>query len=372
MEIGTAIRAVSHVINMRDISSPLWRWLAPLMATTVGITSFEQTARFLIYRHDADPALFAQTSFLFVGLPAVWTLWRSQAGLWQSLNAVPWWITATLAALRVQSSIWVGRSMYFCPNPGFAKIVVNLNTVWSTALSPLLFGSVLSPINLGGVGLSTLGTFLCAQRTVSVAKTTRRYKYKIDELVEWLQPALFASGTLTAVEMATRVFAARYRVSAGAFMRAQLAACAVVSFGRLLAFPGGLPIAIGAGMYDARAKGTDMQWRTARQLVSESNWWDEPWRRKAWSQVPWYLSLLLAIWRMKWLVWMAQTLQAAPNPGIAKAIMSGSDTVLATAAGVAFFGSRLTVPNLAGVVMSVLGIYMCTTGRAPIDVFVAQ
>ena len=372
MEIGTAIAAVSNVVNMRNIASPLWRWLAPAIGATVGISSFEQTARFLIDRHDADPALFAQTNFLFVGFPAVWSLWRSQEGLWHSLNVVPSWITVALAALRVQSSIWVGRSMFLSPNPGFAKMVVNLNTVWSTALSPLFFDSVLSPINLGGVALSALGTFLCTKRTVSVAKKTRRYKYKIDELVEWLQPALFASGTLTAVEMGTRIFATRYRVSAGAFMKAQLAACAMISFGRLLPFEGGLHTAIGLGLYDTRAKGGDMQWKTARAQWSESNWWDEPWRRKAWSQVPWYLSLLLAIWRMKWLVWMAQALQAAPNPGIAKAIMSGSDTVLATAAGVAFFGSRLTVPNLAGVVMSVLGVYMCGMGRAPIDMYVAQ
>ena len=371
MELAAIARAVG-MLDMRRISSPLWKWLAPAVATTIGVTSTEQTARALIDRHAADPGLFAETGFLFVGIPAIWSLWRSPAGLWQSLNIVPWWITAILAALRVQSSVWVGRSVFYSPNPGFAKMVVNLNAVWATALSPLLFGSVLSYANLGGVALSGLGTFLCAQRTVSVAKVTRRYKYPIDKLMEWLLPGLFASGALTVVEMGARVLATRYRAGAGAFMQSQLAICAMISFGRLLVFEGGLPTAIGASMYDTRIKGGDMQWRTARSQWSENNWWDEPWRQKAWSQVPWYLSLLLAIWRMKWLVWMAQSIQFAPNPGIAKMVMSGSDTVLATIAGVAFFGSRLTPQNLAGVLMSVAGTYLCTLRGGPVDLYIAH
>ena len=69
----------------------------------------------------------------------------------------------------------------------------------------------------------------------------------------------------------------------------------------------------------------------------------------------------LAAWRMKWLGWIAESVQVAPNPGIAKTIMGGGDTVLATLAGCVFFGSQLTRGNIVGVVMSIVGTYACTT-----------
>ena len=62
---------------------------------------------------------------------------------------------------------------------------------------------------------------------------------------------------------------------------------------------------------------------------------------------------------MKWLVWIAQAVQIAPNPGIAKTIMGGGDTVIATLVGVVAFGSELTAANILGVAMSVVGTYLC-------------
>eukprot|EP01051_Picozoa_sp_SAG22_P024456 SAG22_NODE_6787_length_811_cov_1.331461_2_plen_68_part_00 len=60
-------------------------------------------------------------------------------------------------------------------------------------------------------------------------------------------------------------------------------------------------------------------------------------------------------------VWIARSVQLAPNPGLAKTIMGGGDTVLATLAGVLFFRSqRLTAGNCGGLAMSVVGSYLCT------------
>ena len=81
---------------------------------------------------------------------------------------------------------------------------------------------------------------------------------------------------------------------------------------------------------------------------------------EAWSQVPWYWNFLLAMWRMKWLVWIARSVQLAPNPGIAKTIMGGGDTVLATLTGVLLYNSRLRTSDLLGMAMSLVGTYACT------------
>ena len=64
---------------------------------------------------------------------------------------------------------------------------------------------------------------------------------------------------------------------------------------------------------------------------------------------------------MQWLVWIAKSVQLAPNPGLSKTIMGGGDTALATLAGVLIFGSkRLRSANLVGLAMSVVGSYLCT------------
>ena len=43
-----------------------------------------------------------------------------------------------------------------------------------------------------------------------------------------------------------------------------------------------------------------------------------------WSKgaVPWYLMLLLGLWRTRWLIWIDRTLQFAPNPGFGKAVIN--------------------------------------------------
>eukprot|EP01046_Picozoa_sp_COSAG06_P090161 COSAG06_NODE_36508_length_446_cov_1.086455_1_plen_37_part_10 len=37
--------------------------------------------------------------------------------------------------------------------------------------------------------------------------------------------------------------------------------------------------------------------------------------------MPWYLMLLLGLWRTRWLIWIDRTLQFAPNPGFGKAVI---------------------------------------------------
>lgn len=361
MHISQAYARLGQMLSMQAIQSPLWRWLTPALAATLGITSTEQTSRVFIMRHTADPAVFAEAHMLFVGLASLPALMRSSGGLWKALNVVPWWITAIVAFVRVQASVWVGKSVQFAPNPGFAKMVVNLNTVWATAVSPFLFGSTLTRVNLGGVVLSTVGTYLCTtgeSQDQDVLLHTRKHKFGIDALMEWLGPGLLASVALTAVEMGSRVLSTRYSAEPGLFMQAQLAMGALVSFGRLVIFEGGFFAAIGFNRYDPVMG--DMRQRTSRAQWSETGWRDEPWRQHAWSQVPWYWNFMLAMWRMKWLVWIAQSVQLAPNPGIAKTIMGGGDTVLATLTGVLLYNSQLRASDLLGMAMSLVGTWACT------------
>ena len=329
----TESSAARHPSGAMMRTAGLWEWLTPSLLATVGITSTEQGSRALITRFQADPGVFQEAHFLLVGLASVPALLRAPGGFVHNLTRVPWWITAILAAVRVQACVWVGRSVQHAPNPGFAKMAVNMNTVWAVAVSPVLFRSRLSAANLVGVVLSSVGTYLCTTSTTPPRSETvapgdsnaapEASSPSKQQLLSWLVPGLLASVALTSIEMGARILASKHNADAGLFMQAQLAFAALVSAIRLLKCPQGFLGGLNA--------------------------------------VPWYLNAILAAWRVKWLVWIAEAVQIAPNPGIAKTIMGGGDTVLATLIGVVAFGSKLSVTNSVGVAMSVVGTYLCVS-----------
>jgi len=76
-------------------------------------------------------------------------------------TTVPWWMTAGLAAFRMIWSIWIQNSILLAPNAGFAKAVVNLNTVWAAIVGAVFLQGKLSPKNYAGIILSTVGCYLC-------------------------------------------------------------------------------------------------------------------------------------------------------------------------------------------------------------------
>jgi multidrug transporter EmrE-like cation transporter len=57
--------------------------------------------------------------------------------------------------------------------------------------------------------------------------------------------------------------------------------------------------------------------------------------------------------------WMALCIQRGPNPGLPKTVSGGVNTVLATMVGVLCFGSRLSASNACGIVLSIVGTYLC-------------
>ena len=68
---------------------------------------------------------------------------------------------AGLAAFRMIWSIWIQNSILLAPNAGFAKAVVNLNTVWAAIVGAVFLQGKLSPKNYAGIILSTVGCYLC-------------------------------------------------------------------------------------------------------------------------------------------------------------------------------------------------------------------
>ena len=93
------------------MKAALWEWLTPSLLATIGITSTEQGSRGLISRFEADPGVVQEAHLLLVGLASIPALLRAPEGFVRSLTRVPWWITAILAAVRVQANVWIGHSV---------------------------------------------------------------------------------------------------------------------------------------------------------------------------------------------------------------------------------------------------------------------
>ena len=165
----------------------------------------------------------------------------------------------------------------------------------------MLFGSKLSPLNMAGVVLATVGTYLCTagkeayNRAVPKSFThgvTRKVASEI-ELTAWLVPGILASLTLTAVEMGGRMITTRFGAEAGLFMQSQLAMCGLVSVVRLFRFPGGLINGLGLATRDpTRHHHNADPYVQGRQQWRQENWHQEGWRQAAWRQVPWYYNIV--------------------------------------------------------------------------------
>ena len=88
-------------------------------------------------------------------------LWRSGGLRHNLLVAVPWWITGCIGFVRLDWTTWMMDAIQYAPNPGFAKMAINLNTVWACIAGVAVFDGRFTAKNLAGVILSTGGTALC-------------------------------------------------------------------------------------------------------------------------------------------------------------------------------------------------------------------
>ena len=389
-------------------SAALWAWLAPSLYSAGGLTTGELVAKAVVARSGATPAAYTQCLALFLGLVSLPPLWRNGGLRHNLLVAVPWWITGCIGFVRLDWTTWMMDAIQYAPNPGFAKMAINLNTVWACIAGVVVFEGRFTAKNLAGVVLSTGGTALCTigqsgaatpppttttladgppssrptrpttfvpgaesgrstQRKSLVTEHLKRHGARIVEssvtrpealtgleahlarhaeqllaapqpvpsaapqqlttpahpLWKWLLPGLMASVAITTVEMGARALTTMYEADAGRFTQAQLVWSGIIALAKMLLAPGGLLAALSA--------------------------------------VPWWQVAPLALLRMQSQVWVAQSVQLGPNPGLPKTVCGGLNTVLATLGGVVFWRNRLTLMNSAGVVAAVCGTYLCTT-----------
>jgi hypothetical protein len=70
----------------------------------------------------------AQCLVVFLGAVSLVPLLGAPGGLWNVMTEVPLPITALLGLVRLEWTSWMTKSVQYAPNPGFAKMAVNMNT----------------------------------------------------------------------------------------------------------------------------------------------------------------------------------------------------------------------------------------------------
>ena len=129
-------------------------------------------------------------------------------------------------------------AIQYAPNPGFAKMAVNLNTVWATIAGVLVFGGRLRSYHVAGVALSLSGSFLCTSAAPAKNEATGEGVLPLSppthSLARWLAPALLASACITSVEMSARALTTKHKADASLFAQTQMAASGLVALLKLL------------------------------------------------------------------------------------------------------------------------------------------
>jgi drug/metabolite transporter (DMT)-like permease len=129
-------------------------------------------------------------------------------------------------------------AIQYAPNPGFAKMAVNLNTVWATIAGVAVFGGKLRSYHIAGIALSLSGSFLCTSAGQSKVKQKDGGALPLEmpahSLVRWLAPALLTSALITSVEMSARALTTKYKADASLFAQTQMAASGLVALTKLL------------------------------------------------------------------------------------------------------------------------------------------
>ena len=129
-------------------------------------------------------------------------------------------------------------AIQYAPNPGFAKMAVNLNTVWATIAGVLVFGGRLRNYHVAGIVLSLTGSFLCTSGNQANATPKDGGVLPLQRsphsLAMWLAPALLSSALITTVEMSARALTTRYKADASLFAQTQMAASGLVALLKLL------------------------------------------------------------------------------------------------------------------------------------------
>jgi drug/metabolite transporter (DMT)-like permease len=274
---------------------------------------------------------------ILLSLTTLPPLLRAPGGLRAAINAVPWWWALLFGWGRLQWTAWQAMAIQYAPNPGFAKMAVNLNTVWATIAGVVVFGGRLRSYHIAGVALSLGGNFLCTSGGPAKTKAEDRLPpLPSQPLARWLVPALLASACITSVEMTARALTAKHNADASLFAQTQMAASGLVALLKLLR---------------RRLKQDPKQ-------TSYGSGGSEP-EPAASGVVPLYIVAGIAVVRNFSQSWMAQCIQNGPNPGLPKTVSGGVNTVLATLVGVICFGSSLTPSNGAGIALSIVGTYLC-------------
>ena len=310
----------------------LWAWLLPSILAAAGLTSGELATRALITYFRADPNEYTTVdASLLLGGVSIAALALSPDGLLAALNQVPWYWAAIIGALRVGWTLAMTISVQYAPNPGFAKILVNLNAVFAVVVGVAVFGGTVNTTQLVGVALSLAGGILCTLAPAAPSAAAKKSdddpaaKAPRNQGSSWAIAGLGAALLCVTGEMSSRWLTLKHDGDPAIFTQATLGM--------------GAPLAVPALLrsMQARSQGTVTAGR-----------------------VPIYVTVALSLLRMQNQVWVMEAVQNNANPGLSKTMINGLNTVLATIAGVIFFGSQLSVQAVAGVALALAGTYLTT------------
>lgn len=133
-------------------------WLVPGFSSSLLICFHEIIVRWCKNKYGITPENFTLTWLMAGGFfSAIIALRKRAAAVPYELKGVPLWLFALVGLTLTQQEQLIKVATSLSPNPGMAKTIVNLNTVWITLAGLVIFKGKLNAANWLGVGLSIIG-----------------------------------------------------------------------------------------------------------------------------------------------------------------------------------------------------------------------
>ena len=133
-------------------------WLVPGFSSSLLIMFHEIVVRSCKNRYGITPEDFTLTWLMAGGaFSAIIAMRKRASALPYDLKGTPLWIFALVGFTLTQQEQLIKIATSISPNPGMAKTIVNLNTVWITLAGLVVFKGKLSGPNWAGVLLSLIG-----------------------------------------------------------------------------------------------------------------------------------------------------------------------------------------------------------------------
>ena len=138
-------------------------WIGLALAAATSIASTQMAGVYLTRNFGSSMESYSNTLTFLTGIVAGTRLLRKPPGT-AVAPTVPFAYIVLVAGWNAKWRSWADQALSLAPNPGLAKIIINLNGIFAVGISSWLLNAKVTFKQLCGALLSLIGAYLAASQ----------------------------------------------------------------------------------------------------------------------------------------------------------------------------------------------------------------